>query len=81
MRGTLRGTVWFPRWMGGRGSLRGGDEPSLLHVTGWIRKRLGSSMAAQAANFPWTREMVGPYHSAVDACIPKVPHPTIYTLQ
>ena len=39
----------------------GGDDASgVLRITDWMRNRLGSSLAAKAANFPWTREMVAP---------------------
>ena len=52
-RGTLRGTLWLRRRLRGGGSESdGGDEPTLLHVTKWMRKRLGSSVAAKAATFP-----------------------------
>ena len=70
---------------GGRGlggsKCEGGDELTILHVTEWMCKRLGSSMGAKAATSPWTWEMVGPNHPPVDACILKSPHPTIYTLR
>ena len=36
---------------------RGGG---VLHITEWMCKRFGSSMAAKAATFPWTSEMLGP---------------------
>ena len=33
---------------GGGSKSDGGDEPTRLHVTEWMRKRLGSSLAAKA---------------------------------
>ena len=42
------------------GEGEGDDAGGVLRITDWMRNRLGSSLAAKAANFPWTREMVGP---------------------
>ena len=50
-----------------------------MRITDWMRNRLGSSLAAKAANFPRTREMVPP--PPLDACVLRAPHPTIYTLR
>ena len=44
----------------GDGEGEGDDAGGVLRITDWMRNRLGSSLAAKAANFPWTREMVGP---------------------
>ena len=44
----------------GDGEGEGDDAGGVLRITDWMRNRLGSSPAAKAANFPWTREMVGP---------------------
>ena len=68
---------------GGVSESNGGDEPTLLHVIEWMRKRLASSVAAKAATVPWTREMLGPnpHPPPPDACILKSPQPTIYTLR
>ena len=44
----------------GHGEGEGDDAGGVLRITDWMRNRLGSSRAAKAANFPWTREMVGP---------------------
>ena len=38
----------------------GDDAGGVLHITEWMRNRLGSSLAAKAAHFPWTRGMVAP---------------------
>ena len=38
-------------------------------------------MAAKAATFPWSREMMGANPPLLDACILKSPNPTIYTLR
>ena len=43
---------------GGEGD--GDDAGGVFRITDWMRNRVGSSLAAKAANFPWTREMVGP---------------------
>ena len=84
-RGTLRVTLWLRRRQRGGGvrSLMGVMNP-LLHVTEWMRKRLGSSVAAKGATFPWTREMVGPNPPPppLHACILKSPprhhlHPSV----
>ena len=66
---------------GGVSECNGGNEPTLLHVTKWRRKRLDRSVAANAATFPSTREVVGPNPSPLDADILKSPQPTIYTLR
>ena len=71
---------------GGDGDGEGeGDDAAggVLRITDWMRNRLGSSLAAKAANFPWTREMVGPNPPPppLDACVLRAPHPTIYTLR
>ena len=42
------------------GERDGDDAGGVLRITDWMRNRLGSSLAAKAASFPWTREMVGP---------------------
>ena len=44
----------------GDGEGEGDDAGGVLRITDWMRNRLGSSLAAKAANFPWTREMVAP---------------------
>ena len=44
----------------GDGEGEGDDAGGVLRITDWMRNRLGLSLAARAANFPWTREMVGP---------------------
>ena len=44
----------------GDGEGEGDDAGGVLRITDWMHNRLGSSWAAKAANFPWTREMVGP---------------------
>ena len=70
---------------GGRGKGRGGgdDAGGVLRITECMRNRLGSSLAAQAANFPWTREMVGPNPNPppLDTCVLRAPRPTIYALR
>ena len=55
----------------GEGEGEGDDAGGVLHITDWMRNRLGSSLAAKAANFPWTREMVGPNPPPPppDACV------------
>ena len=48
-------------WGGeGEGEGEGDDAGGVLHITKSLRNRLGSSLAAKAANLPWTREMVAP---------------------
>ena len=44
----------------GEGEGEGDDAGGILRITDWMRNRLGSSLAAKAANFPWTRGMVAP---------------------
>ena len=64
------------------GEGEGDDAGGVLRITNWMRNRLGSSLAAKAANFPWTREMVAPSPPPpLDACVLRAPHPTIYTLR
>ena len=54
----------------------GGGKPTLLHVTEWMCKRLGSSLAAKATTFPWTRERVRRDAPPPPECLhPKVPTP------
>ena len=62
---------------GGGSQSDAGDEPTVLHVTDWMCKRLGSSVAAKAATFPWTREMPPP---PPDSCFVKSPHPCQWQL-
>ena len=64
----------------GDGKGEGDDAGGVLRITDWMRNRLGSSLAAQAANFPWTREMVGP-PPPLNACVLRALHPTICTLR
>ena len=67
---------------GGDGEGEGDDTGGVLRITDWMRNRLGSSLAAKAANFPCTREMVGPNPPPpLDACVLRAPPPTIYTLR
>ena len=64
----------------GDGGGEGDDAGGVLRITDWMRNRLGSSLAAKAANFPWTREIIGPNPPPpLDACVLRAPHPTIYT--
>ena len=45
--------MWLQRRHKGGGSeSSGGDEPTFLYVTEWMRKRLGSSVAAKPTTFP-----------------------------
>ena len=41
----------------GEGEGEGDDAGGVLRITDWMRNRLGSSLAAKAANFPRTREI------------------------
>ena len=58
------------------GGGEGDDAGGVLRITDWMRNRVGSSLAAKAANFPWTREMVGPNPPPPPGCLcPTSPPP------